>query len=256
MEQIGDPTLREEDETALPKNGTGDRCGPGRAPAAPPLILLVDGRHLMRSCVASWLRECWPDARVVAAATPEELALPEDGAAPVRLGVLAAPGGLAQDPAAPALLGQLQALLGGRPLIVLAESEQADDVAAAIRGGAHGYLPTSLARDAAFEAMRFVLAGGTFVPASALVGGDEPARPAATALPRAVRLRLSPRERQVASRLCEGRPNKAIARELAISESTVKVFVRRILAKSGASNRTEAASLLQFQLDPLTASAD
>jgi DNA-binding NarL/FixJ family response regulator len=38
-------------------------------------------------------------------------------------------------------------------------------------------------------------------------------------------------------------PNKVIAHELKITESTVKVFVRRILMKLGASNRTEAASL-------------
>jgi DNA-binding NarL/FixJ family response regulator len=93
--------------------------------------------------------------------------------------------------------------------------------------------------------MRFVLAGGVFVPASALVAGDPGTRPAGAG---PVPLRLSPREREVADRLCAGKPNKTIARELEISESTVKVFVRRILTKVGASNRTEAAYLVRTRL--------
>jgi DNA-binding NarL/FixJ family response regulator len=52
----------------------------------------------------------------------------------------------------------------------------------------------------------------------------------------------------VAARLRQGRPNKLIAYELAISESTVKVFVRRILTKLGAANRTEAALLIERHL--------
>ena len=56
---------------------------------------------------------------------------------------------------------------------------------------------------------------------------------------------LTPREMDVAERLRQGKPNKIIAHELQISESTVKVFVHRILTKLGAINRTEVAYLFQ-----------
>jgi two-component system nitrate/nitrite response regulator NarL len=52
---------------------------------------------------------------------------------------------------------------------------------------------------------------------------------------------LSVREKQVLGLILCGHPNKTIARELAISEQTVKVYVRSIMRKIGARNRTEAA---------------
>jgi DNA-binding NarL/FixJ family response regulator len=55
--------------------------------------------------------------------------------------------------------------------------------------------------------------------------------------------RFTPRESEVLARLRLGKPNKIIAHELKITENTVKVFVRQILMKLHASNRTEVASL-------------
>ncbi len=52
---------------------------------------------------------------------------------------------------------------------------------------------------------------------------------------------LSPREKDVLSALIHGASNKLIARELEISDATVKVHVKSILRKIGAHNRTEAA---------------
>lgn len=87
--------------------------------------------------------------------------------------------------------------------------------------------------DAAEEAIRFVLKGGIFI-------SNLPAdRPIATAAG------LTPRERQVAALIRIGTPNKIIAYELRISEATVKVFVRCILAKLGVRNRTQIAFRLQ-----------
>ncbi len=51
---------------------------------------------------------------------------------------------------------------------------------------------------------------------------------------------LTPREREVLQRMAEGHANKLIARELAISEHTVKFHVNAILSKLGAQSRTEA----------------
>ena len=105
----------------------------------------------------------------------------------------------------------------------------------------------------AAEALRFVRAGGTFVPASALIRAarkaeptqERPVRPAE----KASFQRLTRRELEVLARLREGKPNKIIAHELAISEGTVKAFVRRILIKLQAINRTEVAYLANRALD-------
>lgn len=52
---------------------------------------------------------------------------------------------------------------------------------------------------------------------------------------------FSEREREVLRFLREGRSNKSIARELRVSEATVKVHIKTLLRKIGCSNRTQAA---------------
>lgn len=54
---------------------------------------------------------------------------------------------------------------------------------------------------------------------------------------------LTSREREVLKLMAQGMPNKSIARELAISEHTVKFHVNAILSKLGAQSRTEAVVL-------------
>jgi DNA-binding NarL/FixJ family response regulator len=58
--------------------------------------------------------------------------------------------------------------------------------------------------------------------------------------PRAIEESLTPREADVLARLAEGLPNKAIALALGISDQTVKFHVAAIIAKLGATNRTDA----------------
>jgi two-component system, NarL family, response regulator LiaR len=53
--------------------------------------------------------------------------------------------------------------------------------------------------------------------------------------------RLTPREREVLVLIARGFPNKRIARELTLSEKTVKTHVGHVLAKLGVSDRTQAA---------------
>jgi NarL family two-component system response regulator LiaR len=63
---------------------------------------------------------------------------------------------------------------------------------------------------------------------------------------------LSPREREVLAVLARGRSNRQIARELAITEETVKAHVSSILAKLHLADRTQAAIFgLQQRLVPL-----
>jgi len=63
---------------------------------------------------------------------------------------------------------------------------------------------------------------------------------------------LTPREREVLELIGRGYPNKRIARELAVSEKTVKTHVGHVLAKLGVTDRTQAAvvAVRQGLVDP------
>lgn len=129
------------------------------------------------------------------------------------------------------------------PLIVLSDAEDAQQpktIRSALKSGAHGFIPTrTTGIPIALAAIRFVKAGGTFAPLDLLLT-NRPDR--TTAMPDAARQsRLTSRQMAVLSHLQQGKANKIIAYELGMSESTVKVHVRNIMRKMGATNRTQAA---------------
>jgi DNA-binding NarL/FixJ family response regulator len=156
---------------------------------------------------------------------------------------------LASDEPIAAALDRLQEVLPEVPQVVIADREDATAVTRAIGRGVKGYIPTSLDTRIVVEALRVVLAGGTFVPVSALITAAPLPTVAATGAeiqpPPLEMLGFTPRELQVLEHLRRGEPNKIIAHELAMQESTVKVHVRQIMKKLNATNRTQAAFLAQ-----------
>jgi DNA-binding CsgD family transcriptional regulator len=72
-------------------------------------------------------------------------------------------------------------------------------------------------------------------------GADDPEGDEDDAPGEATRRRLSAREREVLAGIRRGLPNKLIADELALSENTVKIYVRNVMRKMGVTNRTMAA---------------
>lgn len=105
----------------------------------------------------------------------------------------------------------------------------------AVRRGASGFIPKSLSANSMVNAIRFVLSGETYFP------HDFAATPAENATQSF--MGLSPREMQTLEQLCLGLSNKEIARAFGLQEVTVKLHVKKILAKLGVSNRTQAALL-------------
>lgn len=148
-------------------------------------------------------------------------------------------------------LQRFRAAVDGVQVVVLSGDEDPRLIRDAIAEGAAGYLPKSYSSDLMVAALRLVLDGGIFVPASALQRERVPfaapqtaAAPATTAAapPAAVPAalaQLSDRQREVAMRLLRALPNKLIARELDISEGTVKAHVSAILQIVGAHSRVE-----------------
>jgi DNA-binding NarL/FixJ family response regulator len=97
----------------------------------------------------------------------------------------------------------------------------------------------TLGFDIAIEAVRFVLAGGTYVPIDYLLMRDWPGTLPSEALPSSGA--VTARELAVIRAIQKGKSNKVIAYELNMCESTVKVHVRNIMKKLSAKNRTDVA---------------
>jgi DNA-binding NarL/FixJ family response regulator len=150
-----------------------------------------------------------------------------------------------------AALHTLVPIISEAPLVVLSDRDESTEVIEAFRIGASGFLPMSLNPSVALLALTFILHGGTFFPASALLRvpetpGGEGSDQSLVRHARILKLQrsgngLTDRQRDVANLLRQGLANKIIARQLAMTEATVKVHVRHIMHKLGASNRTQAA---------------
>jgi len=122
------------------------------------------------------------------------------------------------------------------PIVVMTAQDDAATVAEVLACGVSGFIPKTEPCELVVQALRLVLAGGIYVPRQALAGSEAPV----PSTPRARKPYLTPRQRCVLGRLLRGRSNKLIARELALTEGTVKTHVAAILRELGASSRTEA----------------
>ncbi len=141
-----------------------------------------------------------------------------------------------------ALLKSLRDKGSDTPVLVLTMSEAAEDLAAALRLGVRGYLLKDMEPADVIDAIRRAARGELVVApsisgklATILQTGEEPGSAASLAK------QLTGRERQILGYVASGLSNKAIARTLGISNDTVKLHVRHILAKLGLSSRVEAA---------------
>lgn len=129
------------------------------------------------------------------------------------------------------------------PIVILTTSRDETDVIAALQGGAQGYLLKDMEPDDLINSLTDIVAGQTIVAseltkvlAKALRGDEHEADAAATAIDN-----LTPREREILCLLADGQSNKVIARNLGISDGTVKLHVKSILRKLEIHSRVEAA---------------
>jgi DNA-binding NarL/FixJ family response regulator len=236
----------------LSGDGIIDRPGPVQESNRPDVlarrnILLLDPCLMTRQCLERMLQVGIEEAAVVSAASLADAA----GPAP-SLVVLNIRGARVDEPEVADQLIEIRRRYHREPAIaVISDVDEPPHAIAAMRYGYRGYIPTSLSSELALAAIRLVLAGGIFVPDTviahcALVEGLTRDAPAITPETDAL-LAVTNRERQVLHLLRQGKPNKIIAFELEISESTVKVHVRNIMRKLRATNRTQVALLIQGQ---------
>ena len=129
------------------------------------------------------------------------------------------------------------------PVAMLTTSSDESDLVGALRNGAQGYLLKDMEPDDLVVALRDIISGKTVVApdlapvlASAVQGVNQ--NKVEKEDPFSV---LTPREFEILTLLAEGQSNKVIARNLGISDGTVKLHVKAILRKLNISSRITAA---------------
>ncbi|WP_161799008.1 response regulator transcription factor [Caenimonas sp. SL110] len=144
-------------------------------------------------------------------------------------------------------------------VVVVSSTHDMKSVQGALAKGVRGFLPKNAGRSAFVNAIRFVLGGGIYIPAEALLPEGTPipaAQPNSTsqalepaltpeqiARGRAAALRgarLTARQIDVLAQLLDGKANKQICRELNLAMGTVKCHVGAILGALEVNSRAEA----------------
>ncbi len=125
-------------------------------------------------------------------------------------------------------------------VVIVTVSDHGDDLVAALRAGADGYLLKDMEPELMLESLREAAAGRiviseqlTHLLAAALRGPAQPQSVAAAG--------LTGQEVRILELIAGGLSNKLIGRELDIAEGTVKVHVKHILRKLALRSRVEAA---------------
>jgi len=129
------------------------------------------------------------------------------------------------------------------PIVMLTTSDDERDLVEALRSGAQGYLLKDIDPEELVEVLQDIVEGKTVVAPDLMgvlakvvqggeTGADSSQAPFAS---------LTPREMEILRHLAEGQSNKVIARNLGISDGTVKLHVKAILRKLDVHSRVEAA---------------
>ena len=125
-------------------------------------------------------------------------------------------------------------------VVVLTVSDTADDLIGTIRAGADGYLLKDMEPEELLIHIKEAVFGKTVISEGLAGRLAQALRAEAAAKNRDVH-ELTEREREILRGLAEGKSNKLIARDLEITEGTVKVHVKTLLRKLSFRSRVEAA---------------
>lgn len=140
------------------------------------------------------------------------------------------------------ILAQLRELDKKTPIVMLTTSREDTDIAEALQSGANGYLLKDMEPEDLISALQSIMKGETVVAQeltatlARVVQGNIQHRQDEDKLSE-----LTPREREILTLIAEGGSNKVIARNLGITDGTVKLHVKSILRKLNVHSRVEAA---------------
>lgn len=129
------------------------------------------------------------------------------------------------------------------PVALISGIAETEVALQAVQMGAQGFLQKTMPAQSLLNAIRFMTLGERFVPVELIL--SYMADPVQTQKPANDRpdVTLTPRETEVLAALCRGQTNKEIARALSLSEPTIKLHVKTLYRRLGATNRTQAAMI-------------
>lgn len=200
-------------------------------------LVIADDHPLVRQALTQAIQSEWPETRFSEAASLDETLAILDAEDDVDLLLL--------DLNMPGMQGfsglfYVRATYPHIAVVMISANESEDVVRRSIDYGAAGFIPKSASLDTIREAVRALVRGERWVPDPASIDGPGGDGMLATKLNSLTRQQL-----RVLMLLTEGKLNKQIAYELAITEATVKAHVSAILQKLDVSSRTQAVILAQ-----------
>jgi DNA-binding NarL/FixJ family response regulator len=203
-----------------------------------PQVLIIDSKRLRQAAIRrlldAWAEAMGLTAKAVVPDAPLDMCISPDNC---EMTIISVGSASIEDAQQQALIESVRMFIPQAPLVIISDREEPQEICAAFEDGAIGFMPTSLDPAVAFQALSFIRAGGSFFPPSVL----------SSCFPRVTvngihhPSDLTSKQENVFSLLRQGYPNKTIARQLGLSEATVKVHVRHIMHKFGVANRTQLA---------------
>lgn len=204
-------------------------------------ILLADDQDLIRETLASYIEDAWPEAEVTQVETLEAVIAAAGRMPDLRLAVL---DNSINGHSSTETLDTVRSALSRARVVLLSDTATRSEVITAFDHGASGVIPKTLKPAAMVNALKLVLCGERYLPATILDAEPNETWHASDARPDDPRMRsLTTRERAVLSLLTSGSSNKEIARALSIQEITVKSHMKSIFRKLNTKNRTQAAKI-------------
>ena len=218
-------------------------------PAEESWIAIIDSRPCRREFISNFLSQEWHGERVLPFSL-DELMRERRSTSSMPSMIVFSVGGLSvSEPTVRSDFEQLLSSYRSVPIVILSDLDASGEAHAALASGASGFVSTLFEPGLMRAALALVRAGGKFAPPSffdeRVLTCGEGLRTEPSSEPVAGYAELTARQTHVLHLLQEGHANKVIAAKLGMTESTVKVHVRQIMRRLGASNRTEAALLAQ-----------
>lgn len=205
-------------------------------------VIIADDHKLIRDGISPFVKELDPNVDILEAASLSEVLNHIDNASNLGLILL--------DLIMPGMnafygLQEVTEKCPTVPVVVLSGYASRDHVISAMRHGASGFIPKSVAATTMVNALRLILNGEKYLPSSSFLNltPDTDTTFAAPPSSQALMTRLTTRETEVMACIVRGQTNKDIANNLDVKEITIKVHLRNIYRKIGARNRSQAISL-------------
>lgn len=230
-------------------------------PHGKPLVAIIDSKSLRRASLISFFQH-WANSEDLRLTSfdVDQACEALHAQTDIRMLIVNVGGDSIAEPRNLQTFMMLRGQSGDVPLIIISDRDDPQEIAAAVAAEITGFVPTGIDANLACEALSFILHGGSYFPQAAIrqLQRQSEQKQSKEEIPRShycnagsvlksdqngrrMKNKLTGREREVLERVRFGDSNKLIARELGMTEATVKVYVGQLMRKFGAANRTQLA---------------